>query len=91
LHLFLVGIPIVGSPQTVLSVGFEAVASPATEFKIVTQSFFILHNELQTYSQNSKIRFRSIHVVGEATALFPCSTPTTGSFIFREDRQRIKV
>jgi len=30
-------------------------------------------------NSNSKIGFRSIHVVGEATALFPCSTPTTGS------------
>jgi len=79
-----------GSPQLVLSVRFEAMASPTAEFKIVTQSVFILHNELQTYRQNSKIGFRSIHVVGEAAALFPCSTPATGSFFFREDRQRIK-
>jgi hypothetical protein len=77
-----------GSPQLVLSVRFEAMISPTTEFKIVTQSFFILHNELQTYSQNSKIGFRSIHVVGEATALFPRSTPTTGSFIFRENSKQ---
>jgi len=40
-------------------------------------------------NSNSNIGLRSIHVVGEATALLLCSTPT-GSFIFREDRQRLK-
>jgi hypothetical protein len=69
-----VGVPIVGSLQLVSSVGFEAMASSTAEFKILTQSVIILHNELQTYSQNSKIGFRSIHVVGEATALFLRST-----------------
>jgi hypothetical protein len=40
---------------------------------------------------NSNIGLRSIHFVGEATALFPRSTPTTGSFIFHEDQQRVKL
>jgi hypothetical protein len=75
----------------VLNAGFEARTSPTSEFKIASQSFFILHNELQTCSQNSKIAFRLIHVVGQATTLFPRSTPTTGSFIFREDKQRVKL
>jgi hypothetical protein len=52
-------------------------ASPAGKF-----------NGIHRSGINSKIGFRSIHVVGEANALSLRSTPTTGSFIFREDQQR---
>jgi hypothetical protein len=73
-----------------LNAGFEARATPTAEFKIVIKFFFILHNELQTSSQNSKIGLRSIHVVSEASALFPSLNTTTGSFIIPEDQQRVK-
>jgi|GEM_PF-6735330 len=38
--------------------------------------------------KTQRLGLRSIHVVGEATALFPRSTPV-GSFIFREDQQKV--
>jgi len=50
----------------VLSAGFEAMASQRLKLM-----------EFSAVDMNSKIGFRSIHVVGEATALFP--RPTTDS------------
>jgi hypothetical protein len=67
----------VGSPQLVLSVGFVAMASPTAEVNGMLPPYFLVNS-------NSKIGFRSIRFVGEATALFHPSTPTKGSFIYRK-------
>jgi len=77
----------------VLGVGFEAMTSPTAKSN---GTYCSCSRKLRRFcyhcldNSDSKIGFRSIHVVGEATALFLRSTPTTGSFIFREDQQRVK-
>ena len=77
-----------------LSVGFEAMTSPTAKSNGIYCS---CSKKLKRFcyhcldNTNSKIGFRSIHVVDEAIALVPRSTPTTGSSIFREDQQRVKI
>jgi hypothetical protein len=51
--------------------------------------FHFVHINIDSVIRNFYIR--SSGVVGEATALFPRSTPTTGSFIFREAQQRVNI
>jgi len=67
------------SPQLVLSVGFEAMSSPAGKF-----------NGIHRSGMNSKIGFRSIHVVSEAAAVFLHSTQQGALSFFGKTKIGVK-